>query len=352
MSRRPSIDRALADLIAKLEPELRAAFMDAIADLGDGIDLVALKHALQAGNIEAAVTALNIEAGAFNGYVAQKIAGYALAGALSSSYIPVADAPVPNFRFDMTNPRAEQWIRTQAAERVAGYTREQTDIARRVIVDGYSKGRGPQDIATDIAGRVDAATGRRAGGIIGLSDPQEGYVRSVRELLETDPRGLFVKDRETGELRPRYARMDGRDLRTIRARIRDGKPLTKAEIDKIAGRYADRLIARRAEDIARTETAQAVMGARHESYRQALEKAGLPLDAVTKTWRHLGPYDEDARWQHEAMNEHKVSGLETPFEMPDGTRMQHSHDPAGGAKHNIGCACDTLFEIAFDYHLK
>lgn len=339
--------REIDELISRLEPELRRAFERAMQDLRDGVDYRALLRALEAGDIDAAMRALNIDKSVFNQYLLTQQLIYMSAGQITARYI-VPPLDVPKIRFDMTNPRAEQWIASESSTRIVGYTQEQTQTARRVILEGYADGRGPQDIATDIAGRIDRSTGRRVGGIIGLSDPQSRYVQTVRQALESgDYRSLFVESRATGELRPRFTRMDGRDLRTIKAAMARGKPLTKAQRDKIAARYTDRLLARRAEDVARTETAAAVMSSRQESYRQALEKAGLPMTAVIKTWIHAGADDLHARLQHIAMDGRKVIGLDEEFTLPDGTRMLHAHDPKGGARHVVNCRCDTRYTIDF-----
>jgi hypothetical protein len=47
----------------------------------------------------------------------------------------------------------------------------------------------------------------------------------------------------------------------------------------------------------------------------------------------------------------RVKGLRTSFIMPDGTAMQHSHDPAGGVAHNANCRCDTLYSVDFAWGL-
>lgn len=340
MPRRPPLPQALEQLIEKLEPELAGAILDALQALRDGVNLEALEEALARNDIEAAIAALDISPADFNKYTIARMSAYAEAGALEAAYIPTSDANAVRFTFDMSNPRAEQWIRTQAAERIAGYTSEQIEAARETINDGYSRGDGPQQIALDVAGRIDRVSGRRQGGIIGLSDPQAGYVRSMRSrLLSGNPEemrkvlsGMTLRDK----------RYDALILRHIMA----GTPLKRVDVDKLTARYADRLLRRRGEDIARTETAQGVMAARRESYAQALEKEGLPPEAITKRWRHLGGLD-DARELHLIMAGKEVVGLNTPFVLPDGTAMQHSHDPAGGVRNNVNCRCGTDFEIDF-----
>ncbi|AJA07457.1 hypothetical protein SKP52_02610 [Sphingopyxis fribergensis] len=390
------MDKDLAALIDKLDPRLRDAFRAAIEALRRGINFLALETALRAGDIDAAIDALNIERAAFSGYVLEKQAGFAEAGAFASEELtksrraapkrdttkfpsitspiipPPADPPSPptlvapgggdiQFRFDMTNPRAENRIRTEAALRVEGYTVEQIETARRVIADGFQKGQGPQTIATDIAGRINPISGRREGGIIGLSDPQVGYVESMRARLQSgDPDemmkvlGSFDKEGKwkpgTGLTR-RDRRYDPEIKRAIAA-IAKGKPnpLTADRIDEMTAKYSDRLLARRAEDIARTETASGVEMARAEATRQALDKAGLPSEALTKGWIHQGG-TENARDQHLAMNGKEIVGIDTNFLLPDGTLMLFPHDPAGGAKHNANCRCRGEQRIDWAYGL-
>lgn len=381
----------LESLIEKLEPALAAAFLAAVALLRAGVDYSRLILALRAGDIDEAIDALNLDQGVFSSYVMERQSGYVQAATVEAATLtkqrakafqaprrpsltgPAAepagpirtpppalsfDGPTPTpilFRFDMTNPRAEARIRTEAATGVQGYVQEQIDVARKVIGDGFQRGEGPQTIATDIAGRINPVSKRREGGIIGLSEPQAGYVENMRRrLLSDDPDemmkvlGDFDSDGKWREGTGQTLR-DRRYDRTIMKAIRDvaaGKPnpLSRDKVAEMAAKYSDRLIARRAEDIARTETAQGVMMARAEATRQALEKAGLSLDAVTKTWMHSGGPKKARDW-HLAMNEKTVEGLDAPFILPDGSVMLHSHDPAGGVRNNVNCRCNTDFAI-------
>lgn len=395
----------LRALIDNLETSLAAAFLAAIAALRAGVNFPALIAALRARDIDAAVAALNIDRAAFSGYAIERQSAFGQAGASAAEALtkeriaffkredrapsvrspvvelepvgpsgPITPAPplpptiaAPGggslmFRFDMQNPRAENRIRTEAAARVAGYTDEQVETARRVIADGFQKGQGPQTIATDIAGRVNPISGRREGGIIGLSDPQARYVESMRARLQSgDPDeimkvlGSFDKDGKwkpgTGLTR-RDRRYDPEIKRAIAA-IAKGKPnpLTSDRIDEMTAKYSDRLLARRAEDIARTETAQGVMLARAEATQQALDKSGLADAAVTKEWMHSGG-PLDARETHIEMHGKKVVGISGVFFLSDGSVMLHSHDPAGGVRNNANCRCNTDFAIDWAFGLK
>lgn len=410
----------LRNLINTLAPALAAVFLAAIALLRKGINYKALIIALQNGDIDAAVAALNLDAGAFSHYVLERQTQYLRGGTKVAELLtddragvlkriakdqPTARGPggttdpldllapplptgapspaapgsgsppgtppgIPTltapgggeitFRFDMTNPRAEQKIREEGASRVAGYVAEQIEAARKVIGDGFSRGEGPQSIAIDIAGRINPISGRREGGIIGLSDPQVGYVASMKaRLLSGDPDEMnkVLGQFKDGKWVPgtgmtlRDRRYDGKIKAAIKA-VATGKPnpLTDDLVAEMTAKYSDRLLKRRAEDISVTETAQGVMMARSEATRQALDKSNLPGSAIEKFWRHLGSVRHARDW-HLAMNNESVVGIDTPFHMPDGTLMLHSHDPKGGARNNVSCHCSTDFDVDWAYGL-
>jgi hypothetical protein len=417
------VNDELDDLIGDLEASLAAIFIAAMLLLRSGIDFIALTAALRGRDIEAAILALHIDRAVFSGYTLERQSSFAKVGAVVSDGItadktaffkrrerearrqptsrapdggdidlrlpspdpratgPTAPAPTTppgrnppspptlsapgggsiNFRFDMTNPRAEAKIRTEAASRITGYVDEQVETARRVIADGFQRGEGPETIATDIAGRINPISGKREGGIVGLSDPQVTYVESMRRrLLSGDPHemikvlGSFGKDGKwvegTGQtLRDR--RYDASIKKAIRE-VAAGKPnpLTADRVDEMTAKYSDRLLKRRAEDIARTETAQSVMAARAEATQQAMDKDNLPDEALSKEWRHLGGI-RHARDSHLIMNGQKVIGMNTPFFLPDGSIMLHTHDPQGGVKNNANCRCDTAFDLDWSHGL-
>lgn len=419
------MNEELDSLIDELEVSLAAIFLAALLLMRASVNYQLLIVCLRNGDIDGAIDALNFDRAVFNDYVMARQAGYVRAGAFTSARLtedrgrflskkaaddrrvrarapggvpddgagalvlrspspapspaatvpPRGGPPVPPetptlsapgggkiiFRFDMTNPRAEAKIRTEAATRVAGYVDEQAEVARKVIADGFARGEGPQTIATDIAGRINPVSGQREGGIIGLSDPQAGYVDNMRSrLLSGDPEemmkvlGRFGKDGKwiegTGQTL-RDKRYDAKIKRAIKA-VSEGKPnpLSAEAVQEMTAKYSGRLLKRRAEDVARTETAQSVMAARAEATQQAMEKDGLADEALTKEWRHLGGV-QHARETHLIMHSRKVTGIAAPFFLPDGSVMLHAHDPQGGVRNNVNCRCDTVFDIDWAFGL-
>lgn len=320
-------------LIAELEPKLQKAFLQAIADLKRGVNWSQLIEALKNGDLDAAVAVLSIEPAVFSSYYEAKVSAYTQGGTLAATTVNGPAGGKVTFRFDVTNPQAEAWIRKNVANKIAEDSEVIKQIARRVIQSGYSSGRHPNSIARDLVGRVE--NGRRKGGILGLTDNLASYRDSMRSRLSSGDQGELMK----------VLRMTRRDKRfdsRINAAI-NGRRLTSSEIDQMVSRYEDKLLALRAETVARTETGMAVMAGRKEEWDQALSKLGYPADAVEKTWM-AGGGGKDPRPEHQAMGGHTVVGLNTPFVFGN-VMMQHALDPAGGAEHCANCTCDTTFRI-------
>lgn len=345
MARPRSLRRQLADLLAAHTPRVRASFLAAVEDQRRGVDVAALVEALRRQDIETAIAALNFSPAVYNEFRAEMTQAYAAAGRVAAAMIPappvVAATPAPVIRFDMSDPRAESVISRMAGEAITHIERETMEAARGTILEGYAAGDGPDSIARNIAGRMDRATGRRTGGIVGLSEPQAAHVASMRRRLQSGDPAEMAK---VFTMQRRDRRYDAR----IRKAIRDGRPVSAADVELLTGRYSDRLLALRGEMIARTETGQAVMASQAEAWRQNLDKIGRPEEVIVRTWQHGGG-GKDPRIDHIAMDGAQVRGLSEPFVMPDGVRMLHPLDSAGGVKHNAGCTCSMLTEIDYDW---
>lgn len=351
MARRPtqSQTRLFRALIDKLEPNLRAAFEHAVLELRNGIDWRSLVDALARQDVDGAIRALKIDRAVFNAYGMTKTNAFVEGGQVAVQTVNMPSGPSGPFggsvsvRFDMSNPVAEAWIAENVGGAITRLTSEQIQSARNAILSGYAEGRHPEVIARDLAGRVVA--GKRQGGIIGLSAPQSDLVLSMRSRLASGDAAQMKKVLDGMTLR------DHRFDHLIRKSIESGNPIAQADIDQMVQRYSDRMLAKRAKDIARTETGMAVMSGRSEEWRQACERLGYPVDAVTKTWRHGGGV-KDPRWWHVQANNKQVQGLNEPFVLANGAQLQHALDPAGGAAECVNCTCDTSFRLNHAWNLQ
>lgn len=211
---------------------------------------------------------------------------------------------------------------------------------RAVLDQAIAEGQNPRTTALDIVGRLDRATGRREGGLLGLTAGQtDAAIRARRELLSGD----------TAQLRNYLTRgrRDARFDRMVLKAIKDGKPLSTADADRIVARYKDRLLSLRGEMIARTETLASLNAGKQEAVRQLIDSGKVQRSAVKKRWRSTG--DGRTRDSHLTLNDVEV-GIDAPFISPlTGAMMMHPHDISLGApgSETIGCRC--YYEIKIDY---
>jgi hypothetical protein len=146
-------------------------------------------------------------------------------------------------------------------------------------------------------------------------------------------------------LSPEYFTRKLRDKRfdgLVRRAIRDGKPLSQVDVDRITQRYAERSLAHRAEVIARTESLNALRAGRDEGVRQAMEQGAI--SNAQKVWDASG--DSRVRPDHRAMNGQSV-GMNEPFVAPDGSRLMYPGDSSLGASasQTVMCRCVTDYRV-------
>lgn len=344
MALRPTKSQArqFAELLSKHEPAIRQAFMRAVVDLHANVDWQALLAALESGSTFSAVQALNISEGAFNEYSQVLTSVFVESGTATASLIIGSGQGAVGLRFNLQNPSAEKWIRQNVATRVVGFVQEQVETARDVIAAGYMGGNHPHTIARDLVGRV-GASGVREGGILGLDNPRAARLAKVSNGMRT-PEGVqsLVIRHENGSLAMRYKVNPATEQRILAAYYK-GEAVPEAQRLLSERQYRNALLKARADTVATTETAAAVMGARDVAWQQAAEQQGLDRGAVVKTWKHRR--GADGRITHIEMAGVSVTGLDTPFVLSDGSVMFFAHDPAGGARNNVSCGCDTEYKL-------
>lgn len=343
------LNRKLQDLLKKIEPQVAAAFQRAVANIINSSQLNRIISAIERHDINAAIRAIDLDGAAYAELTAAVRSAYAQAGAVvvANTVWRGADARKVVIYWNATNPRAERWLTEVSSQFVTRITNEMREVIRGAITSGYAQGMGPRQIGLDLVGRIGAG-GRREGGVIGLSRPQYEAATHMRDILRANPRDYFIKDRVTGEFKGRFTKRDKRFDGTIKKAIREGRALTDAEIDKITGRYADRLLKLRGDTIARTETAQAVEAARQEAFEQWKDKSGIGDQFITRRWDHAGGGKSSRDW-HIEMDGMTVQGLDTPFITPRGARLMYPCDTSlgAGAAEVVNCRC--MQTILIDY---
>lgn len=328
--------RDVERLLESQEKTIAHAFVDAIRAVLGAAAVGTLVEMIEAGrSARDIMIALRIDAAAFSPLVEAIRSTLRVGGEFESRFIRRPGAAV-RVVFDMRHPLAEQWIQRHSSTLVTNILADQEQAIRTVLQAGMEAGRGPRSVALDVVGRMDRSTGRRTGGIVGLTDPQAQYVVNARrELLDLSP-DYFTRAR-------RDRRFDG----IVRRAIRDGKPLSAADVDRIVGRYSDRLLNLRGEMIGRTEAHEALESGRMQSYQQAIDRGDVRVENITRTWKTAS--DPRVRDTHAGMHNQAVVGMDAPFVSPSGARLMFPGDRSLGAPGGEVIACRCTAQVRIDW---
>jgi len=335
--------RAFLEQLGRVSPQLARAFQESVQDIRSTAQRRviedAIKRAVDTGNIAQGVREVTnaLQLGAeFWAPLDKSIQDAFEAGAIYQlSTLP--KKPLPNtgpllVRFQGRHPRAEAWSRETSASLITEITRDTETVIRELIADAVETNRPYRKVASELIGRQEG--NQRKGGLIGLHSRQAAAVRNARADLES--------------LDPRYFDRTRRDRRfdaTVRKAIQNGKPLAQSDIDRISGRYADRLLRLRGETIARTEGNKAMNAGRAEAIVQMVESGKIPQDAVSIIWDATP--DSRTRDSHMALNGEQIKWGQR-FQSPvTGALMQWPHDETAPAAETVNCRCSARFRINY-----
>lgn len=335
----PRSTRDLIDeLLATHDRRIMEAFLDSIRDVRDSITLRVIVERLERGDVAGAIEAMQLDADAFARLELAIAEAYNAGGAATVGNLPKLRDPDGNrvlFRWGVRNPEAEAWLREHSATLVTRILDDQRIAIRAALEEGLSQGQNPRQTALDVVGRVNRASNRREGGIIGLTAAQERYVATARaDLLSGDAERL----RHYLTLGRRDKRFD----RTVLKALREGTALPADVVARITGRYADRLLDLRGEMLARTETMMALGPSRDDAFRQQIGAGKIAADDVTKTWRSAG--DGRVRHTHRVLNGQTVP-FDGVFQSPSGAMLRYPGDPRAPASELTGCRCWCEYKI-------
>lgn len=340
---RSTLRKRIEALSETYEPRMRRAFLEAIEDVVSRAELGRIIEALERGDIEAAIRAMHLDPAAFRLLETTKAEAFEAGGRATVDSMPVLRSLAGDrivIRFDVRNPRAEAYLSGRSGSLISNagglsdrLFAEQVSSLRTAMTNGLQAGRNPRSVALDMIGRMDRATGRRVGGSIGLSNPQQAAVERARAaLLSGDKKAM-----------KQYLTLQRRDRRfdaMVNRAIADGKAVSPDMVDRAIGRYSDRLLQLRGETIARTEIQGALAKSKDEAFRQAVDSGGVTENQVKKVW--MATNDARKRDNHWAMNGMRV-GLNEVF--PNG--LLHPHAEGAPPEEVINCRC--TYEHVIDF---
>ena len=328
--------RRLDRMIQALEAPIRAAFLQVIEEARTRMSATTLAGLLERGQIDAAIRGLGIDAPAFSELAEAVRAAYHAGGIQGASEFPkirVAAGPGLGdtrvaLRFNMRNPRAEDWLSSHSARLVTRIGREQADVIRIVLEAGMAAGRNPRQTALHI---LDP----RHGSVLGLTPQQAGFVVNARaELLDPERMGRYFTRQ----------RRDRRFDEAVRIAMAEGRPLSPTAVDRILAGYSRELLEYRAEMIARTESAEAFGAARHHAFEQAIDEGLARPEHIRKVWS--ATMDKDTRESHQGLDGQEV-GLDDVFISSLGSMMEYPGDTEHGADaaDTIHCRCQAIYRV-------
>ena len=165
---------------------------------------------------------------------------------------------------------------------------------------------------------------------VGLTQRQVASVNNFRRLL-TDAREDGLPSRQALN----RALRDGRFDRTILRAIREDRPLTNQQVERMVTRYRERYVQYRSEVIARTEAWRAVNQGTEEMYQQAVDAGQIRPEQMTRTW--VTARDERVRSSHARLNGEQRGYNETW--QGDNGELRYPGDPLAPASETVQCRC-------------
>ena len=328
------------ELLATYEPRLAAAFREAVDDIKSSIIIARVVERLERGDVNGAIEAMQLEPEAFSALEIALQEAFNAGGTNAIGELPKVMDPQGNrviWRFGVRNPVAEAMLRDLSSTMVMHITEDQRQGVRQALEQGLARGANPRATALDVVGRQNRVTGRREGGVIGLTRYQIEFIERARGNLASGDPDLMKK---YFELKTRDKRFD----RTVSAAIRGGKPVTGETLTRIIGRLNDKNLLLRGEMLARTETMMALGSARDEAMRQQIEAGKVQAQDVTKIWRSAG--DSRVRHTHHVLNGRGV-GIDEAFQSPSGATLRYPGDPRAPIMETSGCRCRLEYKIDY-----
>jgi hypothetical protein len=333
------------DLIAKWEPQLRVAFLKAMQRVADRMNLTHIADLVRQGKVNEAVEAVGIDPLDFRDLVDRVQGSYNNSGQESEKEIPrrydLITHTTIGFAFDVRNLNAEEWVKTKSTTLVQGIIDDQKVLIRNTLTEGLIEGKNPVQTAYELAGRINKVTGKREGGIIGLTSQQALWGQNLAK--ELDRAHTFRGETENFPAFSRALR-DKRFDAAIKKAINTGKPIPADVKARILMSYNNRALKYRADVIARNETMRSIGAAHTEAYRQAIAAGHLIPSDIRRYWVTAG--DERVRHTHRlipGMNP-EGRGWDEAFETPTGPSMH--------APHDIDIMCRCREKISTNYFAK
>jgi hypothetical protein len=198
------------------------------------------------------------------------LAGITDGGDIAHQFLP--QHMQPDIRFDSRNPRIDKILQRRVGTLIGDITEESRAEVRSVV---------RQVIDT---GMPLSAASNRIRDVVGLTEQQSIAIMNFRNALESGAYSALTQNQRS-VVAPRMFFEEGKKInlqdRAVRARF--NRIVGQKDMDRLVDAYAERLLRHRSENIARTESFQAINEGQREFWSQADEQ-GILGDNVRKEW--------------------------------------------------------------------
>lgn len=329
-------------LIREWEPKLQKAFLAAVYQIRDRAQIALITERLEKGDISGAAQAVGLDPVSFRSFDVAIAEAFESGGRYVATSFPVVRQPSGfrlNVQFDVRNFAAENWLRLHSSTAITQILDDQRVLIRQALSTAMERGVNPMTAALDLVGRVNATSGRREGGLLGLTSTQEQWVRNYAdELASSNPRAALA----------RLLRDKRFDAAVIRA-AETGVQIPGALRNAMVTAYRNRALRYRGETIGRVEAMASIHEAQRQSYDQAIAKGAVDATAITQTWRTAS--DKKVRDSHASMQGQKV-GFNEMFISGNGNMLAYPGDPTAPIEDVANCRCHVTMRIDHARGLK
>ena len=314
-------------------------FNNIISSIKDNAVLIQVENAIAAGDVDLVIKLLGLDEATWQPLVEQIRQSYIVGGTTGAGQIgsiPIVGGQI-TMRFNGSNPRAENWIKTESSALIVEINNSQKELVRETVLNGMIAGDNPKTTARDLIGTVNKETGKRVGGVVGLTSQQASWLKNAKEELKTLDANYFNR-----ELRDK--RLDG----PIKKAMRDGKKLDANLINKAIKLMGDKTLIYRSENIARTESISALRAGQYEAIAQGVEAGNIEASDVVKKWDATGGH-RTRHWHNQAERDYSEGIPLDQYFIVANEQMLYPSDTSGGAtgKNIINCRCRLIAEIDF-----
>lgn len=312
--------RLIEQLLQREEKAIQEAFLTFLQDTRSNAVLRAVREALETRDTDAALRIADSYVARLGNVIPQVFQNIGISEGARLYQALGAQFPRVAITFDPAHTRAAALMRQNALSFVREFTQQQRATTQRALTQAFLDGAGPREAAQAFRDSI------------GLTTSQWDAVANYRRLLEEGSAEALSREYR-----------DRRYDRTVDRAVREGEPLSRTQVNTMVDRYQDRMLAARAETIARTESLRMVNQAREEALNQVIEQTGMARDRITRVWRATN--DARTRDTHAAMDGQE-RGIDEPFESPSGALIMYPGDPSAPPEETINCRCVVLTEIA------